>query len=150
MPIYHHSWASRKLTPASAFYRTKKMPDCVSLVRYWTCSGIVSFFQSGTRLTGCRTVWHSGISIYVRGYWHRHGAWTRTCSMDMAMQHGHGYTARLWSCSMDLAMNVHGCRSADKQLSPASLVFRYFTMLSPASAFRHHGQSRTASHRLVR
>ncbi len=46
-------------------YWTTKMPDCVSLVRYRTCSGIVSFFQSGTGLTGCWTVWHSGISIYL-------------------------------------------------------------------------------------
>jgi hypothetical protein len=42
-------------------YRTKKMPDCLSLVRYRICSGIVSFFQSGTGLTGCRTVRLSGI-----------------------------------------------------------------------------------------
>ncbi len=49
-------------------YQTKKMPDCVSLVRYWTCSGIVSFFQSNTGLTGRRMVRHSGISIYVHGY----------------------------------------------------------------------------------
>jgi hypothetical protein len=46
-------------------YRTKKMLDCVSLVRYWTVFGIVIFFQSGTGLTGCRTVQHSGISIYM-------------------------------------------------------------------------------------
>jgi hypothetical protein len=44
-------------------YWTKKMPDCVSLVRYRACSGIISFFQSGTGLTKCRTVRHSGISI---------------------------------------------------------------------------------------
>jgi hypothetical protein len=46
-------------------YRMKKMPDCVSLVRYLTCSGIVSFFQSSTGMTGCRTVRHSGISTYM-------------------------------------------------------------------------------------
>jgi hypothetical protein len=46
-------------------YPTKKMLDCVSLVRHRTCSGIVIFFQSGTGLTGCRTVRHSGISIYM-------------------------------------------------------------------------------------
>jgi hypothetical protein len=40
----------------------------VSLAWYRTCSGIVSFFQFGTELTGFRTVWHSGISIYVHGY----------------------------------------------------------------------------------
>jgi hypothetical protein len=34
--------------PASrilVWYRTKKVPDCVSLVWYWTFSGIVSFFS---------------------------------------------------------------------------------------------------------
>ncbi len=41
------------------------MPDRVSLVPYRTCSGIVSFFQSGTGLTGCRTVRHSGI-LYIQ------------------------------------------------------------------------------------
>jgi hypothetical protein len=56
-------------------YRTTKMPDCVSLVRFRTCSGIVSFFQSGTGLTGCQTVWHSGISIYMN------------MDIDMGMQH---------------------------------------------------------------
>jgi hypothetical protein len=73
--VNEHSWAlvSRKLTPASASrildqYWTKKMPDCVSLVRYWTGFGIVSFFQSGTGLTGCRTVRH--FYIYVNGHLH--------------------------------------------------------------------------------
>ncbi len=46
-------------------YRTKKMPDCVSLVWYQTCSGIVNFLHSGTGLTGCRTFQHSNISIYM-------------------------------------------------------------------------------------
>jgi hypothetical protein len=53
------------------------------------------------------------------------------------MQRGHGHTTRIWSCSMDLLMqhglgnaawiwtvDMHGCRNADKKLSPASLVFR--------------------------
>jgi hypothetical protein len=51
--------------PILVRYLTTKMTDCVSLVQYRTCSGIVSFFQSGTGLTGCRTVQHSSISIYV-------------------------------------------------------------------------------------
>jgi hypothetical protein len=34
--------------------------------------------------------------------------------MDMDMQHGHGHTAQLWSCSVDLVMDMHGCRNADK------------------------------------
>jgi hypothetical protein len=63
---YKHRWASasRKLTPASVIsvrYRIKKMPDCVVLLRYRTCSDIFSCFQSGTGLTGCRTVRHSEI-----------------------------------------------------------------------------------------
>jgi hypothetical protein len=33
----------------------------------------------------------------------------------MNMQHGHGH-GHAW---------MHGCRNADKKLSPASLVFRY-------------------------
>ncbi len=66
------------------------------------------------------------------------------------MQDGHGHTAQLWSCSMDLAMDMHGCRNANKKFSPASLVFRQFTTLSPAPAFQHYGQSGTASHRPVR
>jgi hypothetical protein len=40
------------------------MPDCVSLVRYRTCSGIVSFFQSGTGLTVNWTVnWYWTMKI---------------------------------------------------------------------------------------
>jgi hypothetical protein len=42
----------------SVRYRNKKMPDCISLVQYWIDSGTVSFFHSGTGLTGCRTVRH--------------------------------------------------------------------------------------------
>jgi hypothetical protein len=67
-------------------YQTKKMPDSVNLVRYQSCSGIISFFQSGTGLTRCQMVRHSGILyIYVHGYWHRHAALTWTCNMDMDM-----------------------------------------------------------------
>jgi hypothetical protein len=55
------------------------------------------------------------------------------CSIDMNMQHGHGmqyrhghgHAARI--CGMDLDSGhawMHGCRNADKKLSPASLVFR--------------------------
>ncbi len=120
----HCSWssASRKLTPASSFrYRTKKMLDCVSLVRYRTGFGIVSFFQSGTGLTGCRTVRHSGISIYMSmdidigmkhwhgmQHWHEHATWTWTCSMDMDMdtQHGFGYAVWTWT------VHMHGCTDA--------------------------------------
>jgi hypothetical protein len=96
------------------------MPDWVSLVRYRTCFGIVSFFQSGTGLTGCRTVRHSGISIYMSmdidmdmKHWHwmqQHAAWTCTCSMDMDMdmdtQHGFVYAAWTWT------VHMHGCTDA--------------------------------------
>ncbi len=129
------------------------MPDCVTLVRYRTCSGIISFFQSGTGLTGCQ---RSGIPAFLYIC-----TWTLTwtCSIDMDMQHGHGHALWIWTCSMGMdtqysfdnaaciwTMDMHGCRNADKKFSPASLVFRQFTTLSPASAFRHHGQSGTASH----
>ncbi len=131
-------------------YRAKKMPDCASLVRYRTCSGIVSFFQSGTGLTGCQTVWHSDISIYKymdidmdMQHGHGHALWTWTCSMGMDTQHSFDNVACIWT------MDMHGCRNANKKFSPASLVFCLFSMLSPASAFRHRGQSGTASHGLV-
>jgi hypothetical protein len=92
------------------------MPDCVGLVRYRACSGIVIFFQSGTGLFGCRTVRHSGIYTHEHEHAHEHAlvhaltpmmcginmdrnmdvqhgheAWTWTCTMDMDMHHGHGY-----------------------------------------------------------
>jgi hypothetical protein len=63
--------------------------------------------------------------------------------MNLVMQHGPGQC----TC-MDARMPE--CRNADEKLSPASLVFRLIILLSPASAFRHHGQSGTASHGLVR
>ncbi len=56
-------------------YQTNKMPDCVSLVRYRTCSGSISFFQSGIGLTRCQKVRHSGISVYMY------------MDIDMDMQH---------------------------------------------------------------
>ncbi len=88
------------------------MPDRVNLVRYRTCSGIVSFFQSGTGLTGCRTVRHSGISIYMcmdidmdMEHVHGHAVWTWTCSMDMDTQHGFGLAAWIWQWTyMDAEM----------------------------------------------
>jgi hypothetical protein len=61
--------------PASrilVWYRTQKMPDFIGLVRYQTCSGIVSFFHSGTGLTGCRTVLHSFIHVYTYTYIYRY------------------------------------------------------------------------------
>jgi hypothetical protein len=75
-------------------YRTKKMPDCVSLVQYQTCSGIVSSFQSGTGLTGCRTVALSSISVYVY----------KDIDMDMDMQYGHGHAAWAWTHRTALVM----------------------------------------------
>ncbi len=102
-------------------YRTSKMSDCVRLVRYRTCSGIVSFFQSDTGLTGCRTVRHSGISIYSIYTWTLTWACSidmdMTCSMDMDMQYGHGHAA--WTCTRNMALvmqRVSGqwtCKDAD-------------------------------------
>jgi hypothetical protein len=119
----------------------QKMPDCVGLVWYRTCSSIVSFFHSGTRLTGCRTVRHL-YTVYTmdmdssldtdmqngHGHGHTawaysmdmdmqhvrgHTAWTRTCRMDndMEMQHEHGHAAWTQTCSMDQNMQ-HGYRHA--------------------------------------
>jgi hypothetical protein len=73
------------------------MPDCVSLVWYRTCSGIVSFFQSGTILTGCWTVWHSGLSIYMY------------MDIDMDMQHGHGHALWTSTCSMGMCTSCLAC-----------------------------------------
>jgi hypothetical protein len=49
--------------------------------------------------------------------------------MDMDTQHGFGHAAWIWT------MDMHGCRNADKKLCPSL-------------AFRHHGQSGTASHQI--
>ncbi len=54
------------------------------------------------------------------------------------MHHGHGDGQVPWE------------PDANRKVSSASLVFSQFTTLSPASAFRHRGQSGTASHGLVR
>jgi hypothetical protein len=70
---------------------------------------------------------------------HGHAAWTWTRSTDLVMQHGLVHAAWIWT------MDIHGCLNADKKLSPASLVFRQLSNLSPASVFRHRGQSGTAT-----
>ncbi len=66
------------------------------------------------------------------GHLHRHAAWTLTwtCSIDMDMQHGHAVWTWTRDTDTDLVMQkwiwtlgMHGCRNADKKLSPASLVF---------------------------
>ncbi len=72
------------------------MQDCVILVRYRTGFGIISFFQSGTGQTGCRTVRHSGISIYM----------SIDIDIDMNMQHGHGHAVWTWTHSTDLVMQL--------------------------------------------
>jgi hypothetical protein len=42
---------------------------------------------------------------------HGHGyvAWTWRCSIDMEMQHGHGYAAWTWTwiCSVDMDMDMN-------------------------------------------
>ncbi len=43
------------------WYRSIPVPDWVPLFRYRTGSGIRIFVHSGTGLTGCQTVRHSGI-----------------------------------------------------------------------------------------
>jgi hypothetical protein len=53
--------------PASVIsvrYRAKKMPDCAALIRYRKSSDIVRLFQSGTGLSGCWTIRHSGSPFF--------------------------------------------------------------------------------------
>jgi hypothetical protein len=82
-------------------YRTNKMPDCVSLVRCRTCSGIVSFFS-----VRYRTDWMPDspafrhFYVYVHEHWHGHAALTWTCNMDMDMQYGHA----AWTCTRSMAL----------------------------------------------
>jgi hypothetical protein len=92
------------------------MPDCVSLVRYRTCPGIVSSVHSGTGLTECRTVRHFYIQYIctcsMRMYTdmqheHKHAAWTQPWTTDMGMQLGHWYAEWTWSCSIYIDMQ-HG------------------------------------------
>jgi hypothetical protein len=45
-------------------YRSILVPDWIRYFRYRTGSDSCILFHSGTGLTGCRTVWHSG--IYMR------------------------------------------------------------------------------------
>jgi hypothetical protein len=87
------------------------MPDWVSLVRYCTCSGIVSFFSFRYW-----TDWmpDSPALRYCIHYRHGYAAWTRTYRMDMVMdtqhnmdmQHGQGHAAWTYSCSMDMDMGM--------------------------------------------
>jgi hypothetical protein len=49
----------------------------------------------------------------------------------MDTQPGFGHVAWTWTVDM------HGCLNANKKLSPASIVFLWFTTLNPALAFRH-------------
>ncbi len=128
------------------------MRDCVSLVQYWTCPGIVGSVLSGTGLIGCRTVRHSGIYTHVHEHALAHAHTPMMCgmNMDQNMDVQRGHEAWTWTYTMDMEMaKHHGCRNADKKFIPPSLVFRQFITLSPASAFRHRGQSGTASHGFV-
>jgi hypothetical protein len=104
------------------------MPDCVSLVRYWTYPGIVSSFHSGTGLIRCRTVRHSGIYTHAHAHKHTlaHAHTSMMCGMniDKNMDVQRGHEAWKWTCTIDMEMDKHhGCRNADKKFSPALLVF---------------------------
>jgi hypothetical protein len=135
------------------------MTDCVSFVWYLICSGIVSFFSVRYRTDRMLdSPAFRQFYIYVHGHVDMDRSIDIECSIDMNMQHGHGIQYG-WICSMVMDMQngfghaawtldsghawMHGCRNADKKL-------RKFTTLSPASAFRHHGQSGTAGHGLIR
>ncbi len=65
---HQHSWASdqglcqrHQDFGISVLYWSIPVPWLGPLFWYRTGSGIRICFHSGTRLTGCRTVWHSGI-----------------------------------------------------------------------------------------
>ncbi len=102
-------------------YWTRKMLDCVSLVRYRFYSGIISFFHSSSGLIGCQTAQHlytctstlkctcTGTQTHTHGYWtlNGHSPWRWACSMYMDIQHGYGYAAWTLTCSMDMDMH-HG------------------------------------------
>ncbi len=79
---------------------------------------------------------------------HRHGdgqaPWMPECWNAGMLECWNAGMSECWHAGM------LECQNADKKFSPASLVFRQFITLSPASAFRHRGQSDTASHGLVR
>ncbi len=131
----YHSWASasKKLAPASVVsvrYRTKQMPNCLCVVRYWTCPGTVSFFIP---VLDWLDAGQSGILAFIHTHTNTHSPthtylwWTgQNMDRNMDVQHGHE--------SMDKGMHHrHGdgqapwmseCRNAEKKFSPASLVFR--------------------------
>ncbi len=76
-----HSWASasRKLTPASAFQLNNYSPvpdpknaDCLGLVQYRTCPGIVSFFYSGTGQSSIPAFIHTNMNTNTNTHSHTH------------------------------------------------------------------------------
>jgi hypothetical protein len=98
------------------------MPDCLGLVRYWTCPGIVSFFIPAP---DCSDAGQSGIYTDEHALAHPHIPMMCGMNMDRNMDVQHGHEAWTRTCTMDMKMDKHhGCRNADKKFSPASLVFR--------------------------
>jgi ABC-type nickel/cobalt efflux system permease component RcnA len=115
----------------------QKIHDCVGLLQYRICPGIVIFFipvlgwlDAGPdnpafihkhRHTHTHIHTHTPPPTPSQTHTHmemqhgnRHAPCTRTSSMDMDMKHG-----------MDMEMDKHnGCRNADEKFSPALLVFR--------------------------
>jgi hypothetical protein len=95
------------------------MPDCVSLVRYRTCPGIVSSVHSGTGLIGCRTVRHSSIYTHAHenehalAHAHAHTPMMCGMNMDKNMDVQRGHEAWTLTHTMDMEMDKHhGCRNA--------------------------------------
>jgi hypothetical protein len=107
--------------------------------RTWTCKidkdmskhhghGI----QHGNGHAEWSVTWTCSIDTNIHGYGMKH-AWP--CSMEDTY-HGLCHATWTWTWTGTVDMDIHhGCRNADKTFSPVSLVFREFTMLSPASAF---------------
>ncbi len=132
--LIHRRWASalRKLTPASTILASilyfqsvpaPNMPTYGWLVWYRTCSGIVSFFHSGIGLTGCRTVQHNCIYIYTYTY-----TYTYTYKYTYTYTYTHTYTCT-YTYTYPYTYTYEG-RNPDKKLSPLSLLFRQFSLVS--------------------
>jgi hypothetical protein len=64
--------------------------------------------------------------------------------MGMDMQCGYEHAAWIWT------MDMHGCRNTEIPIKSSAGIVSFPLRLGPASAFRHHGQSGTATHGLVR
>ncbi len=128
----------------SVLYWSNRVPRTGS--RPYPGTGVVPpkhrhIVHSGTGLTGCRTVRHSGIDKNVH-----------LASLHCKRWNGiHGWLWWCYSCCMMLKTHENaGIPERRRKVSPTSACLPEVTFFSPASAFRHKNQSGTAGHGLVR